>query len=76
MKLSTYRQACPIAVLADDRAMLEDPIGGPLRLVTTNLDQHTYFVVELTRDECERIAEALGWSRPGAPPWPEEEEED
>jgi hypothetical protein len=62
-------------LLANDRAMI-DPLGsGELRLCGLSQDQHTHYVVELSRQECEHIAEWLGWRHPGAPPpWSEEED--
>lgn len=78
MKLSTYRQNSRIELLANDRAMIAPTqrFGGEVQLVTTGPDQHTYYIVEVSRDECARVAEALGWSVPGAPPWNAQEEEE
>lgn len=51
-----------IKMVADDRPSLQRLSDRGVRLEMTGPD--TAWIIELTQDDCERIAEAIGFRRP------------
>jgi hypothetical protein len=62
MKIWAYSRQAASRCLIDDRAMMQQVTGG-VRLEGNGTDGR--YLVELTEDECRRIAELLGYHRYG-----------
>jgi hypothetical protein len=60
-----------LTAICEDRPIMQGLSGRGVRLELPGHD--AVWIVELSVDDCQRIAEEIGWGRPGVVPWGIEE---